>query len=96
MTPAGVISRYLYGMQFSPETLRLSLVEASEGSIASVVDRLILFCFQFNPAKNKYTIYAYNVVRAGGVMIILVLAIFLVPFWFREKKQPGTALKGES
>ncbi|MCB0342193.1 MAG: SCO family protein [Pseudobdellovibrionaceae bacterium] len=96
MTPAGVISRYLYGIQFSPETLRLSLVEASEGSIASVVDRLILFCFQFNPAKNKYTIYAYNVVRAGGVMIILVLAIFLVPFWFREKKQPGTALKGES
>lgn len=96
MTPSGVISRYLYGIEFPPETLRLSLVEAHEGQVTSIVDKLILFCFQFNPTKNKYTIYAYNLMRAGAALLVLVLALLLVPLWLRERKQRGTALKGES
>ena len=56
LTPEGVISRYLYGVQFEPQTLRLSLVEASSSKVADVIDRILLFCFQFDPSLNKYTL----------------------------------------
>lgn len=93
MTPTGVISRYLYGIKFTPETLRLSLVEASEGKLGSIVDRFVLFCFQFDPSKSKYTLYAFNIMRAGALLVVIVLAIILIPLWLRDRNKP--MLKGE-
>lgn len=87
LTPDGKISRYLYGITFSPQTLRLSLVEASNGKIGSLVDKLILFCFHFDPKASKYTLYAFNVVRAGGVMTIIILGMFIAPFWLRNRRE---------
>lgn len=86
VTPQGVISRYLYGIEFSAKTLRLSLVEAAQGKIGNLIEQVILFCFQFNPAKNKYTLYSYNLMRAGGLFTVILLGIILVPVWMREKK----------
>ena len=87
LTPEGKLSRYLYGVLFKPRTLRLSLVEASEGKIGSIVDRAFLFCFQFDPTKRKYAWYAYNIMRAGGVVSLLLLLCFLLPVWIRESKK---------
>lgn len=87
MTPEGVISRYLYGIDFSPQTLRFSLIEASNGKIGSIVEQLALFCFQFNPNKNKYTFYAYNIMRIGAALTVLALLVFLLPVWLRERKR---------
>ena len=81
------ISRYLYGVSFKPETLKLSLVEASRGEIGTVIDRILLFCYRFDPNKNRYTIYAYNVMRAGAGVMILILISFLIPVWLRERKK---------
>lgn len=87
LTPEGRISRYLYGIEFSPQTMRLSLVEASNGKIGTLVDKLILFCFHFDPKASKYTLYAFNVMRAGGILTALLLAVFMVPFWFRNRRE---------
>ena len=87
LTPAGEISRYLYGVLFQPRTLRLSLVEASLGKIGSIVDRALLFCFQFDPKTRRYSWYAYNIMRAGGALSLLFLLCFLLPVWMRESKK---------
>jgi protein SCO1/2 len=87
LTPEGMISRYLYGIEFSPQTLRMSLIEASDGRIGSVVEQLALFCFQFDPTKNKYTLYAFNIMRIGAGLTVLFLLIFLMPAWMRERKR---------
>ena len=86
VTPTGIISRYLYGIEFSSKTLRLSLVEAAAGKIGNVIDQIILFCFQFNPAKSKYTLYAYNLMRVMAGLTVLLLAVFLIPIWIRERR----------
>jgi protein SCO1/2 len=88
ITPQGKISRYLYGIEFEPQTVRLALVEAADGKISTLVDQLILFCFHFDPAKNKYVLYAFNIMRAGAVLILLVLAAILIPAWRRERRRP--------
>ena len=86
LTPEGVISRYLYGVEFQPKTLKLSLLEGARGKIGNIMDRILLFCYRFNPGAKRYTLYAYNIMRAGGALTILLLAVFLLPFWMREKK----------
>ncbi len=87
LTPAGKISRYLYGVVFPSQTLRLSLVEASQGKIATILDRVLLFCFQFDPKRMRYSWYAYNIMRAGGVLTLCLLLCFLLPVWIRENKK---------
>jgi len=87
LTPAGKVSRYLYGVTFQTRTLRLSLVESGQGKIGSIVDRVLLFCFQFDPKRRKYAWYAYNIMRAGGVFTLFFLLCFLLPVWIRESKK---------
>jgi len=87
LTPAGQISRYLYGVEMETKTLKLSLVEASQGRIGGLIERILLFCFQFDPRKNRYTIYAYNIMRAGGALTILLILSLLIPTWIRAKRR---------
>ena len=87
LTPQGKISRYLYGITFQTQTLRLSLVEASQGKIGSIMDRVLLFCFQFDPKRGRYSWYAYNIMRAGGVVTVCLILFFLLPIWIRENKK---------
>lgn len=52
LTEEGVISRYLYGLQYSPRDVRLALLEASQGKIGNTIDRLILYCFHYDPSAK--------------------------------------------
>lgn len=89
-TPQGVISRYLGGIQFDPKDVKLALNEASGGKIGTLIDKVILFCFHYDPQANKYALYAFNLVRLGGALIVLVMFLWLLPFWIRTKKTEGT------
>lgn len=84
MTPKGRISYYHYGLNIDPKVLRLSLVEASENKIGNIVDRLVLFCLQYDPNKKTYAFYAYNIMRVAAALAALALIIFLVRFWRRD------------
>ena len=90
VTPGGQISRYLHGISFEAKTLRLALVESAQGQVGSWVDQVLLFCYRFDPSKNKYTLAAYNIMRIGGLLTVVLLAIILVPLWFREKDHAGS------
>ncbi|PIT99590.1 MAG: SCO family protein [Bdellovibrionales bacterium CG10_big_fil_rev_8_21_14_0_10_45_34] len=85
VTPSGVISRTLFGIAFPETLLRLSLVEASEGKVGSVADKILLFCFHYDPAQRGYAFYAFNIMRAAGAVTVLVLGFFLVGFWRKQK-----------
>ena len=58
----------------------------SAGSL-SVTDRILLFCYRFDPSQNRYTLAAYNIMRAGAGLTALLLAAFLLPFWLRQKNR---------
>lgn len=83
LTAEGKISQIISGVDFDPKTLKLSLIEASEGKVGSFIDRALMMCFQFNPKKNKYTIYAYNIMKIGGLITLFLLGIFLIPSWLK-------------
>ena len=85
VTPQGKISRYLHGVYFEPQDMKLALLETSQGKIGTVIDKILFYCFHFDPKKNKYTLYAYNVMKAGATLTVLLMGLFLVPVWFRER-----------
>lgn len=86
VTPDGKISRYLPGLQIFPKDLKLALNEASAGKVGTFVDQLVLYCFQYNPHQSKYTLYAFNIMKLGGALMVLVLGIWLLPIWIRSRR----------
>ena len=49
LTPDGRVSRYLYGVRFKDRDMRLALTEASEGKLGTFGDKMMLFCFHYDP-----------------------------------------------
>jgi protein SCO1/2 len=84
LTPQGKVSRYFFGVDFSPRDLRLGLVEASNDKIGNPVDQVILYCYHYDPATGTYSAVAMNIVRLGGAVTVLLLGAFMVVFWRRE------------
>lgn len=90
ITPEGKVSRYLHGIQHEPSDFRLSLLEASRGEIGSskLMNQVLLFCYGFDPIGKRYALKALNIVKASGVVTLLLLCGTLTYFWRRENKNP--------
>ena len=86
MTPDGRVSRYLYGIKYKPLDLRLALTEASEFRWSKTVDRVLLFCYHYDPQEGSYVPFAYNLMRAGGILTVLILTVALWKFFKAERQ----------
>ena len=91
LTPDGRISRYLYGVEFPAKTLRLALVEASQGKIGTALDQLILYCYHYDPSTGSYAPAAMKIMRAGSLLTGVLLALLLSTFWLREWRRRRAA-----
>jgi protein SCO1/2 len=77
-TRDGRLSRYFYGVEYSPKELRFALVESGEGRIGSVVDELLLYCYHYDPAAGQYGLVVMNLVRLGGVLTVALMLGFIL------------------
>lgn len=87
LTPQGRISRYLLGADYAPRELRLGLIEASEGRMGTPIDRLLLFCYRYDPTRSRAGRLVLGAVRAGGVLTLLGLAAMILVFLRREPRE---------
>lgn len=85
ISPDGMISRYIYGLEYKPLDIRFGLMEAGTGKIGSIVDRILLSCYHYDATIGRYGPTAFKVMRLGAVLIVLVLSLMLWRFWRREK-----------
>jgi protein SCO1/2 len=86
ITPDGRVSRYLYGIEFPPKDLRLSLVEAAGGKVGTSFDKLLLTCYRYDPASRKYEPYALGFLRVGGALVLLALTGLIGGLVLRERR----------
>jgi protein SCO1/2 len=89
LTPQGKVSRYLYGMDIPPRDLRLALLEASEGRIgpSAALNKVIMYCFEYDPVGKKYVLYAANIMKAAGAATLVLVAALLLVLRKREGSQ---------
>ncbi|HEX4340193.1 MAG TPA: SCO family protein [Polyangiaceae bacterium] len=87
LSPEGKIARYLYGIQYHPKTMRLSLVEAGEGKIGSSIDQLVLYCFHYDAKEGSYAPVAMNIMRVSSGLGATALGGFLASFFVAESRK---------
>ena len=93
-TPEGVLSRYLYGIVYDPQTVRYSLVEAAAGRIGSPLDKIILSCFQYDAAKGRYAPVAFNIMRIGAGLSAVILGVVLLTLYLRDARKRRAVAAG--
>jgi protein SCO1/2 len=93
LTPQGKMARYLYGIRFSPRDLRFALAEASEGRSTLTVEKILLFCYHYDPKAGAYVWFALNLMRAGGALTILAFAFFGWRMFRSERKRAKARFK---
>lgn len=86
-TPDGRISRYLKTVVYDPQTLKLAVIAAKEGQYRSTADQILLFCYHYDPNAGTYTLAATNIVRAGGVLTVVILGSVLLAAWLRDARR---------
>jgi len=84
LSPDGTITRYLYGTNYDARSMRLSLVEASNGTIGTIADRFILNCFRFDHTTGKYQRNAVLILRVSAALTVMVMSAIFVPLWYRS------------
>jgi len=86
LSPEGVLSRTLWGINYKPSDLRLAIVEAGEGKVGTVIDRILLSCFHYDPDSHRYGFYILGIMKIGGILTIILLGGFLLILWRRDKR----------
>lgn len=84
VTPDGRISRVLSALAVDANSLRLALVEASQGRIGRWTDRVHLLCYGFDPASGTYTLAARRLLLAATSLSVIVLGLLIGLLFRRE------------
>ncbi len=86
VTPQGKMSRYFYGVDYAPRDLKLGILESAENRVGSAAEKLLLYCYHYDPSTGKYGLAILNVIRAAAVLTLLGMGAMGFVFWRRGKK----------
>lgn len=90
-TPNGRVARYHYGFAYSGRDLRLSLVDASQGSIGTLADQVLLLCYHYDPVTGRYGLLIQTVLRLLGLAVVTGLAGLIAALLYRERRAGAAA-----
>jgi protein SCO1 len=86
-TPDGRMSRYLYGIEYPPRDVRYSLIDAGENRIGSLVDKVLMLCYSYDPHTGKYGVAIMAIVRGAGIVTVLAILGFIGASMRRDRRR---------
>ena len=87
LTPEGRVSRYFYGIEYPSRDVRWALVDASQKKIGTIADKILMYCFHYDPKLGKYSAQVVNLIRIGGVLTLMVLGGFVLKMRRKDKME---------
>lgn len=87
LAPDGKITRYLYGVQFPPNDVRMALFEAADGKVGTTFERALLRCYAYDTSTKSYRVFAVTFVRIGALSVLGMLVILLTVLWRRDLRR---------
>jgi len=87
LTPGGKVSRYFYGIEYAPRDLRFGLLEASGGGIGSIADKIILYCYQYDPTRGEYSLVVFRLLQVFGALTLITIIALIVFLTYMTKKK---------
>jgi protein SCO1/2 len=92
LSPEGKITRYLYGIEFLPFDLKLAVIEAQKGQAMPTINRVIDFCFAYDPAEKSYGLQVTKVV---GILTLFILLIVFLALLIKGRSRSSNVAKNE-
>lgn len=93
------VGRYLYGIEHSPNDVRIGLAEAADGRTVGAAEAALLFCFEYDAQQGRYVVMAWRIMRVGGGITALLLVSVLLYFWRKElrgRRAPRVAERADA
>ncbi len=84
----GKIVRYLEGVTFLPFEVTMALTEGAEGRVGTTTQKVLQYCFSYDPLKKSYV---FNILQVTGAVMILFVGSFLAWLLISTKKKRGAA-----
>jgi protein SCO1 len=84
VTPEGKIAQYYLGVEYSPQDLRLGLIEASNHKIGTPVDTILTYCYRYDPTLNRHSLLIARIVQAGCLLTVLILGSYMLVMFRRD------------
>jgi protein SCO1 len=75
LSPQGKIVRYMLGTDFLPVDLKMSLMEASTGTVGPTIAKVLRFCLSYDPQKHSYV---FNTLKVTGIVTLALAAGFVL------------------
>ncbi len=87
ISPEGKITRYLNGTYFLPFEFKLAVIEASKGIPGPTVNRILQFCYSYDPVGQAYVL---NITKVAGILILVIASLVLIVLFAKPKKRIKT------
>lgn len=84
LSPQGKITRYLYGLSFLPFDVKMAIIEAQKGIARPTINRILEYCFAYNPSSHTYTLQVTRII--GSIIIFIALIVFISLLVMKRKK----------
>src|ERR1035437_10385118 len=84
LSPEGKITRYLYGTSYLPFDVKMALIEAQKGISRPTINRILDFCFTYDPAGRRYSL---AVTKVSATIIIFIAVIFFISLLIRSSRK---------
>ena len=88
VTPDGKMSKYFYGIDYAPKDLKFGLMESAENKVGNAADKLLLYCYHYDPASGRYGFAILKAMRVGGILTLLAMGLMGFVFWRKNKVKP--------
>jgi len=84
IAPDGKITRYMNGIYYLPFEIKMSLLDAAKGKSGPTSNRVLLYCYSYDPEGQNYV---FNITKVAGTLIIFIGLILFTGLMLARKKQ---------
>ena len=85
LSKSGMITRYLYGVTFLPFDVKLAIIEAQKGLPRPTINRVLEYCFSYDPEGRRYTL---AITKVSATVIIFFSLVLFIALLIRSRKGP--------
>jgi protein SCO1/2 len=86
LSPQGKIVRYMNGTEFLPVDLKMSIMEASTGTVRPTIAKVVRFCFSYNPRSHQFV---FNTLKVSAIVIFLLAGSFVLYLVLSARRRRG-------
>ena len=90
LAPDGRITRYSLRIDYDPFVLRMALLDASRGRVGSPTDKILLYCYHYDPASGRYGLAIFRLLKLGAILTLLLLGSLIGLLIVKDRQRTRT------